>query len=134
MRCGWHPRYQAGRPLWRLSGGQAVAPRHRHLVTGRCVRRPAGDALFTDMPGQVEDAMTDKPDLKLIEAAASDDPFDLSRLRINPEMLETTGVKKLLTTVPVRNRSLRNLSASGRPQYRETLAFIELKEIAKPTS
>ena len=26
--------------------------------------------------------MTDKPDLKLIDAAASDDPFDLSRLRI----------------------------------------------------
>ena len=46
--------------------------------------------------------MSDKPDLKLIEAAASDDPYDLSRLRINPEMLETTGVKKLLTTVPVR--------------------------------
>ena len=35
--------------------------------------------------------MSDKPDLKLIEAAASDDPFDLSRLRINPEMLETTA-------------------------------------------
>ena len=46
--------------------------------------------------------VNDKPDLKLIEAAASDDPFDLSRLRINPEMLETTAVKKLLTTVPVR--------------------------------
>ena len=39
--------------------------------------------------------MNDKPDLKLIEAAASDDPFDLSRLRINPEMLETTGVKEI---------------------------------------
>ena len=46
--------------------------------------------------------VNDKPDLKLIEAAASDDPYDLSRLRINPETLETTGVKKLLTTVPVR--------------------------------
>ena len=45
--------------------------------------------------------MTDKPDLKLIDAAASDDPYDLARLRINPEMLETTSVKKLLTTVPV---------------------------------
>ena len=73
--------------------------------------------------------MTDKPDLKLIEAAASDDPFDLSRLRINPEMLETTGVKKLLTTVPVRKPLAQDfVRVRPEPQYRETLAFIEFKD------
>lgn len=72
--------------------------------------------------------MSDKPDLKLIEAAASDDPFDLSRLRINPEMLETTAVKKLLTTVPVR-KPLPQEFVRVRPElhYRETLAFIEFE-------
>jgi hypothetical protein len=73
--------------------------------------------------------MSDKPDLKLIEAAVSDDPFDLSRLRISPEMLETTSVKKLLTTVPVR-KPLAQDFVRVRPElhYRETLAFIELKD------
>ena len=74
--------------------------------------------------------MTDnKPDLKLIEAAASDDPYDLARLRINPEMLETTSVKKLLTTVPVRKPIAQDFfRVRPEPQYRETLAFIELKD------
>ena len=73
--------------------------------------------------------MTDKPDLKLIEAAASDDPYDLSRLRVTPEMLETTSVKKLLTTVPVRKPLASGFRPrSAEPQYRETLAFIELKD------
>jgi hypothetical protein len=72
--------------------------------------------------------MTDKPDLKLIDAAASDDPYDLARLRVTPEMLETTSVKKLLTTVPMRkpiDQDFVRVHAS--PQYRETLTFIELK-------
>ena len=73
--------------------------------------------------------MSDKPDLKLIDAAASDDPFDLARLRINPEMLETTNVKKLLTTVPVRKPIAQDfVRVRPEPQYRETLAFIELKD------
>ena len=73
--------------------------------------------------------MTEKPDLKLIDAAASDDPFDLARLRINPEMLETTSVKKLLTTVPVRKPIAQDfVRVQPEPQYRETLAFIELKD------
>ena len=73
--------------------------------------------------------MNDKPDLKLIEAAASDDPFDLARLRISPEMLETTSVKKLLTTVPVRKPIAQDfIRVRAEPQYRETLALIELKD------
>jgi hypothetical protein len=76
-----------------------------------------------------EKSMTDKPDLKLIEAAASDDPYDLARLRINPEMLETTSVKKLLTTVPMRKPGNQDfVRVHPSPQYRETFAFIELHE------
>jgi hypothetical protein len=42
-----------------------------------------------------------------VEAAVStpisdDDPFDLSKLRLTQDFVETGGVKKLLTTIPVR--------------------------------
>ena len=73
--------------------------------------------------------MSDKPELKLIEAAASDDPFDLERLRLNPEMLEAASVKKLLTTVPVRKPLAQDfVRVRPEPHYRATLAFIELKD------
>ena len=48
---------------------------------------------------------------------------------ITPEMLETTSVKKLLTTVPVRKPIDQDfVRVHPSPQYRETLAFIELKD------
>ena len=73
--------------------------------------------------------MSDKVELKLIEAAASDDPLDLDRLRLNPEMLEAASVKKLLTTVPVRKPLAQDfVRVRPEPQYRAMLAFIELKD------
>ena len=66
---------------------------------------------------------------EVVDAAASSDPLDLEKLRITPEMLETTGVKKLLTTVPVRKPIAQDfVRVQPEPQYRETLAFIELKD------
>ena len=38
----------------------------------------------------------------MVENAVSDDPFDLAKLRVSQDFLETTNVKKLLTTVPIR--------------------------------
>ena len=73
--------------------------------------------------------MSDKPELKLIEAAASDDPYDLSRLRVNPEALETSNVKKLLLTVPVRKPLAQDFfRVRPEPEYRAILAFIELRD------
>jgi len=73
--------------------------------------------------------MSDKVELKLIEAAASDNPLDLDRLRLNPEMLEAASVKKLLTTVPVRKPLAQDfVRVRPEPQYRAMLAFIELKD------
>jgi len=73
--------------------------------------------------------MSDKPDLKLIEAAASDDPYDLGRLRIDPEKLETASTKRLLTTVPVKKPNAQDF-IRVRPEldYRETLALVELQD------
>lgn len=49
--------------------------------------------------------MTTKNEFKLVDDAVSDDPYDLGRLRIDPDKLETAAAKKLLTSVPVRNES-----------------------------
>ena len=46
--------------------------------------------------------MTTKNEFKLVDDAVSDDPYDLGRLRIDPDKLETAAAKKLLTSVPVR--------------------------------
>jgi hypothetical protein len=67
--------------------------------------------------------------LELVDAAVSDDPFDLSRLRVNPEFVEGSSVKKLLATVPIRKPSNQDfIRVHPSPQYRETLAFLELKD------
>ena len=66
--------------------------------------------------------MTEKP--KLVENAVSDDPFDLAKLRVSQDLLETTNVKKLLTTVPMRKPIAQDfVRVHPSPQYRETLAF-----------
>jgi hypothetical protein len=70
--------------------------------------------------------MNDKPNRKITEASSSDDPFDLARLRINPEMLEQTAVKKLLTTVPVRKPLPHDfVRVRAEPGYRITAAMID---------
>jgi hypothetical protein len=68
-------------------------------------------------------------EFKVIDAAVSDDPYDLVRLRIDPEKLETAGARKLLTSVPVRKPGEQDF-IRVRPEldYRETLALVELSE------
>lgn len=71
----------------------------------------------------------EKPDLKVVEAAVSDDPFDLEQLRVNQDFLETTNVKKLLTTVPVRKPNAQDFVRVHPGQnYRQMVAVLELKE------
>jgi hypothetical protein len=73
--------------------------------------------------------MTKPTKLEVVENAVSDDPFDLAKLRVSQEFLETTNVKKLLTTVPIRKPATQDfIRAHPSPQYRETFALLELKE------
>jgi hypothetical protein len=73
--------------------------------------------------------MTEKPKFELVENAVSDDPFDLAKLRVSQDFLETTNVKKLLTTVPIRKPGPQDfVRVHPSPQYREILALLELKE------
>lgn len=60
---------------------------------------------------------------------SEDDPYDLEKLRLPQAFLETTKVKKLLTVVPVgRPASQSFFRIHPAPGYRESLAFLELKE------
>ena len=73
--------------------------------------------------------MAETTKLELIDGATSTDAFDLAKLRINPENIEGTAVKKLITTVPVRKPGKQEFIRI-RPElsYRETLVFLELKD------
>jgi hypothetical protein len=74
-----------------------------------------------------------KPSLQAVDPNASTvpapDPFDLASLRFNSSFLETSGVKKLLTTVPARRPSPQDfIRAHPSPEYRENFAMIDLKD------
>jgi len=73
--------------------------------------------------------MSEKRKLEAVEDAVSDDPFDLAKLRVSQDFLETTNVKKLLTTVPIRKPGAQDfVRVHPSPRYREVLALLELKE------
>jgi hypothetical protein len=57
------------------------------------------------------------------------DPFDPSNLRLDQSFVETSGVKKLLTTVPVRKPSNQDfVRVHESEDYRVNAAIIELKD------
>jgi hypothetical protein len=63
-----------------------------------------------------------------VEAEPSD-PFDLTKLRLDQSFVESSGVRKLLTTVPVRKPNPQDyIRVNPAPEYRAALAIIELKE------
>jgi hypothetical protein len=62
-----------------------------------------------------------------LEAKA--DPFDLASLRLDPSFVETAGVKKLLTTVPVGRPSQQDfVRVHPDPAFRDSFATIAWKE------
>jgi hypothetical protein len=81
--------------------------------------------------------MTTKPELKAVAGAddaankAGDgpDPFNVAALRLGQEFEESTGVRKLLTTVPVRKPHKQEwIRVHPGENYRGTFAVIDLKE------
>ncbi len=79
-----------------------------------------------------------KPELKIpaeddaiVEATTtpSSDPFDLTNLRLDQSFVESAGVKKLLTSIPVRKPSPQDfVRVHPGSEYRATFAVIELRE------
>jgi hypothetical protein len=75
------------------------------------------------------------PNLQPVESgdeateAAQLDPFDPANLRLGQSFTETVGVKKLLTTVPVRKPGSQDYNrVHPAPEYRENFPIIELKD------
>jgi hypothetical protein len=74
-----------------------------------------------------------KPTLQAVDhnvpTTPAPDPFDLQSLRLNPSLLETAGVKRLLTTVPARRPSPQDfVRVHPAPEFRENFAMIDLKD------
>lgn len=66
---------------------------------------------------------------KIVEMPSPPDPFDLAKLRLDQNFTETAGVKKLLTTVPVRRPHKQHLvRVHPSSDYRLAAAIIELDE------
>ena len=77
--------------------------------------------------------MTTKLQATTSAASAEDmqlpDPFDLENLRLSQSFAETTGVKKLLKTVPVHKPSAQDfVRVHLSPEYRMSAPVIELKD------
>ena len=63
------------------------------------------------------------------QQASTPDPFDPTNLRLSQSFVETAGVKKLLTTIPVRRPSRQEfVRVHPSPEYRENFPIIELKD------
>jgi hypothetical protein len=61
--------------------------------------------------------------------SSAPDPFDLSNLRLSQSFTETAGVKKLLTTVPVRKPNPQDwVRVHPDPEMRANFPLIELKD------
>src|SRR6266566_4648420 len=75
-----------------------------------------------------------KPSLQTVNpapssAGATPDPFDPANLRLNQSFVETAGVKKLLTTIPVRKPAPQDfVRVHPSPDYRDNFPIIELKD------
>ena len=71
------------------------------------------------------------PDMQPTTAqqASTPDPFNPTNLRLSQSFVETAGVKKLLTTIPVRKPSPQDfVRVHPDPAYRENFPIIELKD------
>ena len=74
----------------------------------------------TNTPAE-EANMADKPSLvkPIIEAGPPPDPFDLTNFRLDQSFVESAGVKKLLTTVPVHKPNPQDyIRVHPSPEYR----------------
>ena len=69
------------------------------------------------------------PDEPVPAGAGAPEPFDVNKLRLDQSFTESAGVKKLLTTVPVRKPGKQDfIRVHPSPDYRATLGLIELHD------
>jgi len=70
----------------------------------------------------------EQPKLNIVDVNSSDE-FDMAQYRVSQNFLETTNVKKLLTTVPVRKPGAQDfIRVHSDVNYRDLVAILELKD------
>jgi hypothetical protein len=84
--------------------------------------------VLSDDPATVETFKTEQK-VEATTPPPAPDPFDVSKLRLDQSFVESAGVKKLLTTVPVRKPHKQEfIRVRSDPAYRDAFAVIEWKE------
>jgi hypothetical protein len=118
-------------PRLRLGlGAGAMSGTIRPPATGP----PLSQSTGLNVVHQIGEWMMSKPELKEANladpaSAAIPDPFDLESLRLGQDFIETAGVKKLLTTVPVRKPNPQDfVRVHSDPNYRGNFLCIDLKD------
>jgi hypothetical protein len=108
--------------------GPFIADRISHNTkTGK--GRPGSSRPNRSMNTMTKAHIISESDAPLDESNTVADPFDLTKLRLDQSFVESAGVKKLLTTVPVRKPSPQDfVRVHPSPEFRAALAVIELKE------
>jgi hypothetical protein len=67
--------------------------------------------------------------IKIIKPAASDDPYHPENLKVPQSFIDSAGVKKLLTTIPVRKPKKQDfIRVHPDADYRADVAIIEIEE------
>ena len=80
-------------------------------------------------PHVVEDVQSQPDAIETAAPPTANDPFDLTKLTLSQDFVETAGVKKLILTVPIRKPSPQEfIRVHPSPEYRAVLAVIELKD------
>jgi hypothetical protein len=77
----------------------------------------------------VEDVQSQPDAIETASPPTANDPFDLSRLTLSQDFVQTAGVKRLVLTVPIRKPTPQEfIRVHPDPAYRAVLAVIELKD------
>ena len=118
-----HLFYERGRAAWRRNTGIFITPEVAEAITHNPNVMGVGDSLFATAPlrklfvGQIwRQTMSDKPQLELVENAASDDPFDLSKLRVSQDFWKPPTSRNCSRRCRSGSRGRRSFSACTRLQ------------------
>jgi hypothetical protein len=117
------PRWSNHKPGWRRPGSKSPTTQ-RKLPMAKPELKPVAE---TEIDPIVETEID--PVVEAITTQEKPDPFDLDKLRLDQSFVESAGVKKLLTKVPVQKPDPQTfVRVHPSEKYRTVLAVIMLKE------
>jgi hypothetical protein len=118
---------------WLSEDGQRVKDEVAQLVSKNSAVASVGDALplNINIPAQTCATSIGGPTMtiKILKPTATDDPFHPDNVRASQSFIDSAGVKKLLTTVPVHKPKRQDfIRVHPDADYRVDVAIIEVEE------